>query len=538
MASTTTVPSIERVDYAANLSERAKLLIMIGVLLGLFLEALDQTIVATALPRIVREFQGITLIAWVSTGYLLASTVLVPIYGKLSDVLGRRAIVVWGILVFLIGSVLCGLSANMLLLICFRVIQGIGAAALVSTAFAIPADLYPPADRARATGLIGATFGIASIIGPLVGGFLTDGPGWRWAFFVNLPFGALALAVILMYMPKLSSDRREPIDWLGTGLLLLAAIPLLLGLSLDKTAYPWSSPVILGLFALGIVAGVGLFFVERRVPAPIIAFPLFRIRAFSITTLLSLVVGLALLPAILFLPLFLVNVVGVSATAAGTALIPQTLGVVVTAIIGANIVQRTGRYKPLILVGLVLTVLGFGLLGTMGVNTTLFDVIWRVVVLGIGFGATVPLLSLVAQNAVGHRDTGSATSNLQFFQQIGGVLGSVLAGAVVAVFLTAQFAAVVKPAIAQLPPAAQQQIDLDRLRNGSSANQTGPANDAVPAAPLDPTVQMAVREAFATSITRLYIIAAALALVALLIGLALPEIPLRTTNSDEAVPGH
>ncbi len=369
MASTTTEVSVGWVDDASNLSKRSKLLIMLGVLLGIFLEALDQTIVATALPRIVREFQGINLAAWVSTGYLLASTAFVPIYGKLSDVFGRRTILVFGILVFLSGSMLCGLATSMLQLVVFRVIQGIGAAALTSTAFAVPADLYPPAERARANGLIGATFGIASILGPLVGGLLTDGPGWRWAFFVNIPFGILALVVIIMRMPKFSSAQRDPIDWLGTALLLLAVVPLLLGLSLDKRQYPWNSPFILSLFVVALVGGVALLAVERRVQSPIIALPLFRIRAFSVVSLLSFLVILTILPSILFLPLFMVNVVGVSATAAGTVLIPQTLALVVTAIIGGNIVQRTGRYKLLMLVGLGVSSLVYMLMGTMGVNT-------------------------------------------------------------------------------------------------------------------------------------------------------------------------
>lgn len=535
MASTTTELNTERLDDTTNLSRRSKMLIMLGVVLGIFLEALDQTIVATTLPRMVREFQGINLAAWVSTGYLLASTVLVPIYGKLSDVFGRRTILVFGILVFLIGSMLCGLAPSMLHLVVFRVIQGIGAAALTSTAFAVPADLYPPAERARANGLIGATFGIASILGPLVGGLLTDGPGWRWAFFVNIPFSIIALVVIIMHMPSFRRAQREPIDWLGTALLLLAVVPLLLGLSLDKSQYPWNSPVIVSLFVVALAGGVALLAAERRAQSPIIALPLFRIRTFSVVSLLSFLVVLAILPSILFLPLFMVNVVGVSATAAGTVLIPQTFALVVTAIIGGNIVQRTGRYKPLMLVGLGVSSLMYVLLGTMGVTTGLLDVSWRMVVLGIGLGCVSPLLALVGQNAVAHRDTGSATANLQFFQQMGGVLGSVIAGAIVATLLTSQFDILVKPVIAQLPLAAQEQIDLDQLRNGSAFTE-GAAMSDTPVAPLDPGVQAAVRQSFATSITTLYLVAAGLAAVAFVVGLALPELPLRQSNDDGPVP--
>jgi len=292
----TTAPAGERTDYAATLSSQTKAFILAGVLLGLFLEALDQTIVATALPSIVREFQGIDLLAWVSTGYLLASTALVPIYGKLSDVIGRRAIVIWGISVFLLGSVLCGFAGSMLQLVIFRFIQGIGAAALGSTAFAIPADLYPPSDRARATGLIGGVFGIASVIGPFIGGFLTDGvffnSNWRWIFYVNIPFGLLALGFILFKMPKLDSGRREQIDWWGTGLLLFAVVPLLLGLSLDKAVYPWTSPLIIGLFAVAAISTALLLLVESRAESPIIALPLFRNRTFALVIALAIFNGL------------------------------------------------------------------------------------------------------------------------------------------------------------------------------------------------------------------------------------------------------
>ncbi len=480
---TIAVPAQERIDYAATLSSRTKGFILAGVLLGLFLEALDQTIVATALPAIVRQFQGIDLLAWVSTGYLLASTALVPVYGKLSDIIGRRIIVVWSISVFLLGSVLCGLSGSMLQLVIFRFVQGIGAAGLGSTAFAIPADLYPPAERARPSGLIGAVFGIASIIGPFIGGFLTDTFSWRWVFYVNIPFGVLALALIVSQMPKLDSGQREPIDWLGSGLLLVTVVPLLLGLSLDKTRFPWSSPLIIGLFVVSTVALVLLLLVERRAVAPIIALQLFRNRSFAVVILLALLNGFAFLPTILFLPLFLVNVVGVSATAAGTSLIPQTLAVVVAAVGGSVIVQRTGRYKPILLCGLALAIVGFTLLALMPVDVTRWGVTWRIMLLGFGLGCVVPLLSLIAQNALDHRYAGSATANVQFFQQIGGVVGAVIFGAVVSALLSTQFSTRVAPAVSQLPPAVQRSIDLSRLRNGSSAQDAaGPSGAAPPVA--------------------------------------------------------
>ncbi|MDZ4717699.1 MAG: MDR family MFS transporter [Roseiflexaceae bacterium] len=531
-----TEAAVERIDYAATLSDRAKQLIMASVVLGLFLEALDQTIVATALPAIVVQFQGIDLLAWVSTGYLLASTALVPIYGKLSDVLGRRAIIMFGIVVFLLGSMLCGAASSMLLLVIFRCIQGMGAAAIVSTAFAIPADLYPPAERAKATGLIGAAFGTASILGPFVGGFLTDNLSWRWVFFVNIPFGLIALGVILWRMPRLGSDRREPIDWRGTGLLLLAVIPLLLALSLDKTRYAWGSPLIVGLLVIGIVASVALLWAERRAPAPILDLALFRTRTFAITALLAFLTGGAFLPAVLFLPLFLVNVAGVSVTVAGTALIPQTLAVVAMAIISGNIVQRTGRYKPTVVVGLVLTTLGYGLLALMDVHTTTLDVIGRVIVLGLGLGCVVPLWSLIAQNALPYRSTGSASSTIQFSSQMGGVLGTVIFGALFSALLLSQFSTRVEPIAYALPAAQQQELNLDKLRNGSS-NATGASSELTFPADILPAtadqLRAAVRLAFANSVTTIYAYVTGVMVLGFLITLMLPEIPLRSSNSDE-----
>jgi EmrB/QacA subfamily drug resistance transporter len=482
------------------------------------------------------QFQGIDLLAWVSTGYLLASTALVPIYGKLSDILGRRAIILFGIVLFLVGSMLCGAASSMLLLVIFRCIQGMGAAAIVSTAFAIPADLYPPSERAKANGLIGAAFGTASILGPFAGGFLTDSLSWRWVFFVNVPFGLLALGVILWRMPRLGSNRRDPIDWLGTGLLLLAVIPILLALSLDKQRYAWGSPLVLGLLIVGIVACVALVVAERRAPAPILDLALFRTPTFAITAALALVTGGAFLPAVLFLPLFLVNVAGVSATVAGTALIPQTLAVVAMAIISGTIVQRTGRYKPVMVIGLALAAIGYVSLAFMDVQTTTWGVIWRVMFLGLGLGCVVPLLSLVAQNALPYRSTGSASSTIQFSSQMGGVLGTVIFGALFSALLLGQFSSNVEPIARALPAAQQQELNLDTLRNGSSNPKGASAELTLPADILPDIadqIRRAVQLSFAKSVTTIYSYVAGMMVLGFLITLALPEIPLRSSNTDE-----
>ncbi len=474
------VERTERIDYAAILPGRTKAFILAGVLLGLFLAALDQTIVATALPAIIEDLNGLNLLAWVSTGYLLASTAMVPIYGKLSDLYGRRIILLWGILVFLAGSVLCGIAGTMMELIVYRVVQGIGAAALTSTAFAIPADLFTPAERPRYMGIFGAVFGLSSVLGPYLGGFLTDNWSWRWVFYVNMPVGAVALAFIILKMPKLASGLKAPIDWLGTVLLIVGVVPLLLGLTLDKSTHGWTSPLILGLFALAFVATALFLFVESRAASPIISLDLFRNRTFSVTVVASVLNGAAFFGAILFLSLFMVNVLGLSATAGGTALIPLTLSLVVGSILSSALVHRVGRYKPMILVGFAIMLVGFFLLSQMDMSVTRWGVTWRMIVLGLGIGPALPLLNLALQNAVPFDKVGSATASRQFFQQLGQALGAAIFGVILTTTLTGQIAANFKPITAQLPGELQSRFDPARLTGNTSGGEgaTGGTVDA------------------------------------------------------------
>lgn len=306
---TTTSPAsttVTRIDYAVTLDQRSKVLILIGVLLGLFLSALDQTIVSTALPRIVADLKGIELIGWVSTSYLLASTSMVPIYGKLSDIYGRKYVLLFGIVVFLLGSLLCGLAGDMTQLVFYRGLQGFGAAALTSTAFAIPADLFAPAERARYMGLFGAVFGLSSVVGPFIGGLLTDNLSWHWVFFVNLPLGVVALGFIIAKLPRLHSGLKPAIDYAGAATLLLTVIPFLLALTLDKNDFPWTSPLIISLFAVSAIGLIFFLLIERRAESPILPLHLFRNRTFTLTTIIGFTVGATLFAAIFFLSLYLV----------------------------------------------------------------------------------------------------------------------------------------------------------------------------------------------------------------------------------------
>jgi len=463
----------ERIDYAETLPHRTKIIILVGVMLGLFLSALDQTIVSTAMPAIIKDLQGLDYVAWTSTAYLLASTTMVPIYGKLSDLFGRRIVLLSGIGVFLLGSILCGISQDIFQLIGFRVLQGLGAAALTSTAFAIPADLFSPAERPRYMGLFGAIFGLASIIGPFLGGYLTDSLNWRWVFYVNMPIGILAFIFILRTMPTLASGIKAAIDWAGAGTLVLSVVPLLLALTLDKEVHAWDSPLIIGLFVMAVVFGALFIYAETQAASPIIKLSLFKDQIFSVTMLSSFLNGAAFFGAFLFLSLFLVNVSGVSATESGTAQIPLMLSFVVGSIVASQLVARTGRYKPFILFGFSMMLLGFYFMTQLNVDSKSRDVVWRMLILGLGLGPTIPLLNLAMQNAVPFAYMGTAVANRQFFQQLGQAAGAAIFGVILTTTLTAQIKVEMKPILDTMPAAYQQQFDSSKLRNSLSADSSG-----------------------------------------------------------------
>jgi EmrB/QacA subfamily drug resistance transporter len=461
--------------YAEDLPHRTKLFILASVMLGLFLSALDQTIVSTAMPAIIAELRGLEYVAWTSTSYLLASTTMVPIYGKLSDIYGRRAILLSGIIIFLVGSMLCGISQDIFQLIGYRVIQGIGAAALTSTAFAIPADLFSPAERPKYMGLFGAVFGVSSIIGPFLGGYLTDAISWRWVFFVNLPVGLVAFLFILRSMPSLRRGGEAVIDWAGSISLVFSVVPLLLALTLDKELHPWHSPLIIGLFSLATIGTIIFLYAETKAIAPIINLSLFKGTLFSVTMFTSFLNGAAFFGAFLFISLFMVNSLGVSATEAGSAQIPLMLSFVVGSIAASQLVARTGRYKPFILIGFSIMLIGFYTMTQLNVDMQTGDVIWRMLLLGVGLGPVMPLLNLAMQNAVPYAQVGTAVANRQFFQQLGQAVGAAVFGVILTTTLTHQITVELKPIMAQLPVEMQQQLTIDNraIRNAIGTEHAG-----------------------------------------------------------------
>ena len=446
----------------------------------MLLSALDQTIVATAMPRIIEQLHGLSMYAWVTTAYMLTSTVSVPIYGKLSDLYGRKPILVIGVVVFLLGSVLCGLAgefgdlpvlgSGMMQLVTFRAIQGLGGGALMTVSFAVIADLYPPRERGRLFGLFGSVFGLATVIGPFIGGFFTDHgtvtllnhevAGWRWVFYVNLPLGMVALFMILYRMPALRHSGSGKVDYVGAALIVLAFTPFLLALTLGGTTYAWDSFRILGLFAVAAIACGIFIYVESRTAEPILPLHLFRIKTFRAAVIACFVVSMAFLGVVMFMPLYMQVVQGISATQSGVSLLPLMGGLIISSIASGRLVSRTGRYKPFMIAGGIALILGVIALSQIDAQTTTADLAWRLALTGIGLGPAQTLFSMVIQNAAPLTEIGTATGMSQFSRQIGSTVGVAIFGT----FLTHSLTAELPQHLPLLPGASQHDIDLSHTQ--------------------------------------------------------------------------
>lgn len=504
----------QNANATGPLSHRQILVVFSGLVLAMLLAALDSTIVATALPTIVGELGGLDRLGWVVTAYLLAQTVVTPLYGKLGDLHGRKIVLQGAILLFLAGSVLCGMSGSMTQLIVFRAIQGLGGGGLMVTAQAVIADVVPARDRGRYQGIFGAVFGVSSIAGPLLGGYFTTELSWRWIFYINIPFGILALAVIAATLPARAERVRHAIDVLGISFLALALSAIVIYTDLGGVAYPWTSGPMIGLGVTALLAVGAFIFVERRAAEPVLPLGLFRNRTFALTSAIALIVGFALFGSVTYVPLFLQVVNGATPTASGLQMLPMMGGMLITSITSGQLISRRGHYKLYPIIGTGVMAVGLLLLARMHAGTTVADSSLRMLVLGLGMGLVMQVLVIAVQNAVAYRDLGVATSGATLFRMMGGSLGTAVFGAMFASGLERHLARAVGLGTAKLP--------------------TGASIGPQAIAELAPAMRAVYVEAFTASLNMVFLVAMVIALVGFALTWFVPELPLRETVAATA----
>ena len=534
-------PSDRPVEEFRSLPRPVVVLTMAGVMLGLFLAALDQTVVATSMPHIIADLGGFDRYTWITTAYLVASTTAVPIIGKLSDIYGRKGVFIAGIVFFLVGSLFSGFSQTMNQLIAVRAVQGIGAGIILASSFIATADLFPPAERGKYQGMIASVFGLSSVIGPTLGGFITDNFSWHWIFFVNIPLGVPVLALLVRFFPKSHpSDGSHRIDYVGMITIILAVVPFLVGLSWGGVQYAWSSPQVIGALAVGMIMTAVFIMVEIRAPDPVMPLGIYRNRVVSLSLIAIFFTGFGMFGSIIFVPLFFQGVLGASATSSGSFLTPMMLGVVVGAALSGQALSRLGgHYRFQGLVGVAIMVTGLFLISRMTADTGYGRAVVNTVIMGLGLGSTFPVYTIAVQNAVPHSIVGVVTSATQFYRSIGGTLGLAVLGAIMANQFASRLSASLSPAVKQaLSPSElsdltnnpQSIVNSDALAGLQAMfSQQGPQGAA-----LAEQLLQSLRSTLASAIGDVFLISLVVVAVAFATTLFLREFPLKTRSPSES----
>lgn len=515
-------------------------LTMAGVMLGMFLASLDQTVVSTAMPRIVSDLGGLDRFTWIATAYLVASTTAVPIVGKLTDIYGRKHFFVAGIVVFLFGSILAGLSQTMDQLIAFRAVQGLGGGVIFANAFVSIADLFPPAERGKYQGLVTAVFGVSSVIGPTLGGFITDNLSWHWIFYVNLPLGIPIIFLLIRYFPNThQGSRQRRIDYLGMILLILTVVPLLIGLSWGTTEYGWASVQLMGFLIFSLVMGILFVLIEQRVPDPIMPLSIYQNRTISLALFVIFLTGFGMFGGIIFVPLFFQGVLGSSATNSGAFLTPMMLGMVAGAAISGQTLSRLGgHYRIQGLVGTATMAAGLVLASRMTVDTSHSQAVVNIVVMGLGLGVTFPGFTIAVQNAVPHSIVGIATSTTQFYRSIGGTLGLAALGSVMTNRFEHALATTMPQELTSAVPASllnnlaerpQTLVDPKVIADLATSFSRSVPNGMV----LLDQVLAHVRTSLAAAISDIFVVSTCVVALAFIATLFLKEIPLQGNRQSE-----
>ena len=531
-----------------EINKHQRIAVIIGVLLAMLLSALDQTIVATAMPKIVEDLNGLQYLSWVTTAYLLTSTIMIPVSGKFSDIFGRKRIFLIGIIVFLAGSFLSGASQTIGFLILCRAFQGIGAGVISAIAFTLIGDLFPPSERGKWQGLFGGVFALASVIGPILGGWLTDNASWRWNFYINMPVGILALIVMIFLMPNLGgNDNKNKIDYPGIASLVVCITTLLLALVWGGTEYPWASTQIFALMLASFISLTYFMYVEDRSPDPLLPLTLFKNQIFTVSSIITFFLSMSLFGAILYIPLFAQSVLGVTATNSGTILMPLVGAMITTSIICGQLISRRGKYKLIAIIGLAVVCLGLFALSTLTVTSTKSELIIRMIFLGLGLGACNPIFTLAVQNSFDHSKLATATSSIQLFRNIGSTVGSAVMGSIMNNVLESKLAAISNTQSLKYlekisPSFSSNKLNIDsiqQLLNSSFQSLTGSKYRLIP--PKQSSIilhkfsilVLNIKSAISSAITEIFLITVFLMLFAFFCSFFLEEIPLRKTQDEK-----